>query len=79
VRSRVLLVVLRTVPNSENSTTKSTKPGEQRVGNDLKIENGVTQPVTYLRTETNLRGPIESGRNLVCLVSLVFPIRILGP
>jgi hypothetical protein len=59
-------------------TTKNTKPGEQRVGDDMPIENGVTQSVTDMRGETSLQEPIESGWNLVCLVSLVFLLRIPG-
>jgi hypothetical protein len=42
----------------------------------MPIENGITQSVTDMRGETSLQEPIESGWNLVCLVSLVFLLRI---
>jgi hypothetical protein len=44
----------------------------------MPIENGITQSVTDMRGETSLQEPIESGWNLVCLVSLVFLLRIPG-
>jgi hypothetical protein len=58
--------------------TRNTKPGEQRVGDDMPIEDRVTQPVTDMRGETSLQEPIESDWNLVRLVSLVFLLRIPG-
>jgi len=44
----------------------------------MPIENGITQLVTDMGGETSLQEPIESGWNLVCLVSLVFLLRIPG-
>ena len=44
----------------------------------MPIENGITQSVTDMRGDTSLQEPIESGWNLVCLVSLVFLLRIPG-
>jgi hypothetical protein len=44
----------------------------------MPIENGITQSVTDTRGKTSLQEPIESGWNLVCLVSLVFLLRIPG-
>jgi hypothetical protein len=40
---------------THDQDTRSTKPGEQPVGDDVPIENGITQPVTHLRAEANLR------------------------
>ena len=44
----------------------------------MPIENGITPSVTDVRGETSLQEPIESNWNLVCLVSLVFLLRIPG-
>jgi len=44
----------------------------------MPIESEITKSVTDMRGETSLQEPIESGWNLVCLVSLVFLLRIPG-